>query len=135
MEKIQGRALRFVYQDYLSSYELLLLRGNHSMLYINRLRSMAVEVFKALNDYSPEYIKDMFEIKDINYNLRTAVSLKQPKYNSITHGFNSFRYKGTKIWNDLPHEIKSCLSLKEFIEMIKKWQGPKCLCVMCERLL
>ncbi len=34
MEKIQERALRFVYEDYESTYDILLEKGNHDMLYI-----------------------------------------------------------------------------------------------------
>ncbi len=46
MEKIQERALRFIYEDYESTYDILLKKGNHIMLYIGRLRNMATEIFK-----------------------------------------------------------------------------------------
>ncbi len=39
MEKIQERALRFVYEDFESTYDILLKKGNHDMLYIGRLQS------------------------------------------------------------------------------------------------
>ncbi len=44
MENIQERALRFVYKDYVSTYKELLAKGNHSMLYISRLRIIATEI-------------------------------------------------------------------------------------------
>ncbi len=44
MEKIQERALRFVYEDYESTYDILLKKGNHDMLCIGRLRNMATEI-------------------------------------------------------------------------------------------
>ncbi len=47
MEKIQERALRFVYEDYNSTYDILLKKGNHDMLYIGRLRNMDIEIVKA----------------------------------------------------------------------------------------
>ncbi len=43
------------------------------------------------------------EEKDNIYNLGSTVSLKQPKRNTLTCSLNSFRYKGAKIWNDLPN--------------------------------
>ncbi len=46
-----------------------------------------------------------------------------------------FRYKGAKIWNDLPNKIKNSITLAVFKIQIKKWQGPRCLCNMCTRLL
>ncbi len=101
------------------------------MLYIGRLRKKAIEIFKALHSSTPIYIRDLFEEKDKIYNLRSIVSLKQPKCNTVTYGLNSFRYKGAKIWNDLPNKIKNSITLAEFKNQIKKWQGPKCLCNIC----
>ncbi len=59
MEKIQERTLRFVYEDYESTYDILLKKGNHDMLYIGRLRTMAIEIFKALHDSTQIYIRDL----------------------------------------------------------------------------
>ncbi len=135
MEKIQERALRFVYEDYESTYDILLKKGNHDMLYIVWLRNMASEIFKALYGSTPIYIRDLFEEKDKIDNLHSTVSLKQPKCNTVTYGLNSFWYKGAKIWNDLPNKIKNSITLAEFKNQNKKWQGPKCLCNMYTRLL
>ncbi len=84
------------------------------MLYIGRLRNMATEIFNALHRSTPIYIRDLFEEKDKIYNLRSTVSLKQPKCNTVTYGMNSFRYKSAKIWNDLPNKIKNSIILTEF---------------------
>ncbi len=90
------------------------------MLYIGHLRNMATEIFKALHDYTPIYIRYLFEEKVKIYNLRSTVSLKQPKCNTVTYGLNSFLYKGAKIWNDLPNKIKNSIALAELKNQIKK---------------
>ncbi len=105
------------------------------MLYIGLLRNMASELFKAFHGSTPIYIRDIFEEKDKIHNLCSTVYLKQSKCNTVTYGLNSFRYKGAKIWNDLPNKIKNSITLAEFENQIKKWQGPRCLCNMCTRLL
>ncbi len=69
----------------------LLKKGNHDMLYIGCSRNMATEIFKALHGSTSIYIRDLFEEKDKIYNLCSTVSLKQPKYNTVTYGLNSFR--------------------------------------------
>ncbi len=51
---------------------------------------MATEIFKALHGSTPIYIRDFFEEKDNIFNLRSTVSLKQPKCNTVTYGLNSF---------------------------------------------
>ncbi len=70
------RALKFVYEDYESTYDILLKKGNHDMLYIGRLRNMVTEIVKALYGSSPIYISDLFEEKDKIYDLRSTVSLQ-----------------------------------------------------------
>ncbi len=65
MEKIQERALRFVYKDYVSTYKELLAKCNHNMLYISRIRIIATEVYKTLNELCPKYLQDMIEKKVI----------------------------------------------------------------------
>jgi hypothetical protein len=49
LEKIQERALRFIYNDSESSYENLLEKSQLPSLRLRRLRSMAIEVFKIIN--------------------------------------------------------------------------------------
>jgi ribosomal protein L6P/L9E len=46
IEKIQERALRFVYQDYETSYENLLIKAKMPTQHIRRIRTMALETFK-----------------------------------------------------------------------------------------
>ncbi len=104
------------------------------MLYINRIRIIATEVYKALNELSPKYLQDMIEKCDCDYNL-CASPLTQPKCNTVSYSFNSFRYKGPKIWNSLPNYIKKAISLSEFKFLIKSWDGPKCLCNLCQTML
>ncbi len=93
MEKIQERVLRFVYEDYESTWYF----ANNDILYIGRLRNMVTEIFKALHSSTPIYIRDLFEEKDKIYNFHSTVSLKHQKCNTVTYGLNSFQYKGAKI--------------------------------------
>ena len=53
MEKIQERALRFIYDDHDSNYVQLLHRACLPSLEIRRLRTMAIECFKIIHDLSP----------------------------------------------------------------------------------
>ncbi len=51
--------LRFEYNDFTTSDEELLAKGNHSTLYITRLRYMATEFYKCINSLNPTYLQDM----------------------------------------------------------------------------
>ncbi len=60
IEKVQERALRYVLNDFNNTYSNLLLTASKSTLYLARLRILAIEIFKTLNDMSPLYMKDVF---------------------------------------------------------------------------
>ena len=70
MEKIQERALRFIYEDYDSSYEDLLQKSKLPSLKIRRIRTIAIEIFKIIHRKSPQYLHDLIDIKARSYNFR-----------------------------------------------------------------
>ena len=59
IEKIQVRPLRFIYSDYSSSYESLLIKSQLPSLKVRRMRTIALESFKILNNLSPAYSNDL----------------------------------------------------------------------------
>jgi hypothetical protein len=70
LEKIQERALRFIYNNSDSSYENLLEKSQLPSLRLRRLRSMAIEVFKIINKQTPVYLHDLVTIKKSSYSFR-----------------------------------------------------------------
>ncbi len=136
LEKIQERALRFVYRDFNSTYRQLLDKGGLDMLYLKRLKFIAMEVFKIVTDQSPKYMNTLVQEKqDIGYNFRQYKLMTQPEYNSIRYGLNSFRYKAPKIWNSLPNDAKKAINLSQFKKLLKTWSGPRCYCTLCSKMI
>ncbi len=75
VEKIQERALQYVLSDFNDTYCNLLQRASKSTLYLSRLKILAIEIFKVLNDMSPLYMKSLFIKKCIAYELRNFIPL------------------------------------------------------------
>ena len=48
VESLQKRVLRFLYDNYDSSYESLLKLAGRNTMNVNRLRSLCIEIFKTL---------------------------------------------------------------------------------------
>ena len=69
------RALRLVYNDFISSYEDLLKKANMNTLQITRIRKIAIETIKILNNMSPSYILDLVKFKNTNYSFRYQILL------------------------------------------------------------
>ena len=63
LEKVQKRALRFINNDSTSSLPDLLKQTNTQPLNVRRMKLMACEVYKIVNDLSPKYINDLVNIK------------------------------------------------------------------------
>ena len=85
------------------------------------LRTLAVEIFKTLNEVNPPYMKNIFTPKE---------KCKLRQNDTSRFGTQSLRSLGRKIWN-LPSNIKSETSFSKLKEYIKAWLGPKCRCKIC----
>jgi hypothetical protein len=135
MEKVQERALRFVLKDSSSGYQSLLNKAGIDSIRIGIVKMIAVEVYKILNDLSPDYMNTMFVRSTNPYNLRDNNRVVQPRTQSMKYGIKSFRYFGSHLWNSMPLEIKSAISLHNFKQLVKRWVGPNCKCHICLSLL
>ncbi len=56
-----------------------------------KVRIIATEVYKALHELSPQYLQDMVEKSDCDYNLRASSPSTQPKCNTGSYCLNSLR--------------------------------------------
>ncbi len=77
---------------YNNTYSNLLHIPSKSTLYLARLRILAIEIFKTLNNMSPLYMKDVFIQKKVTYGLLVQIKLK-----TVTYGHNTIKYQGRKL--------------------------------------
>lgn len=131
IEKLQERALRFIYDDNVSSYNCLLQRSGMPSLKVRRMRNVALEVFKILNKQGPSYLHDLVTIKNSSYNFRYTNCAEIPRPRTERYGKNSFRYSAAKLWNSLPDEFRQCSSYSQFSSLIGSWSTPECHCSAC----
>ena len=69
--------------------------------------------------------------KKCPYDFRDTSILERSKSNTTKYGLKSFRNYGAKIWNLLPNNCKSVVSLGDFKNIIKSWNGPSYKCPVC----
>ena len=119
LEKLNERALRFVYRDYSSSYEMLLKQSGYQTLLNQRLAKIVTTVYKVVNRQGvSESLCDLVELRESNYNLRGDKILTLPKVNTTKYGLKSLRYEGANLWNKLPNEYRKADSYKLFKKQI-----------------
>ncbi len=132
LEKIQFRALKFVFNDNSSSYSDLLIKAKLPTLEVARLQNIAMEVFKAVNNLGPKYLSDLFNTKETPYDLRNKNVLTRC-HSKTNKGLNSFSNFGVKVWNSLPNQMRVTTDYKTFKKLIKTWSGFKCHCRYCRQ--
>lgn len=132
MEKIQERALRFVYNNYTSNYEELLHLSKLPSLKVRRLRSIALETFKIINKNCPSYLYDLINIKKHQYSFRYSNTTELPQVRTTRYGINSFRYTASKLWNELPEHFRNETNFNQFSKLISTWTGNSCRCNACK---
>ena len=82
MEKIQERALRFICDDFESPLQDLLQKNGVLPLHISRMKLMAREVFKIVNNIAPSHLHDLISLKPSTYEFRSEKQAQLPRVNS-----------------------------------------------------
>ena len=100
---------------------------------VKRLRILAIEVYKTLNNLNPPYMKELFEKNGAKSNY--PLNLKMQSHKFVTYGENSVRVLAPQVWNALPEHFKLQRSFASFKKLIKTWTADfKCGCSMCSYL-
>ena len=132
LEKIQELALRFVYSDFVSTYDELLLKANIPSLHIRRLKTMSIEAFKILNEMAPPVLSNLVRLRDNSrYNFRYDNILQVPQVRTTKYGKNSFRYAAAVLWNSFPDEFRQVNNFSQFKSLLANWNGGDCRCNLC----
>ena len=106
IEKLQERGLRFVYNDFSSSYEDLLTKTKLSNLHIRRMRTMHIETFKILNGLAPPVLTNLQQKRGNIYNFRYSNILQIPSVRTSKFGKSSFKY-ALVLWNSLQEYFRN----------------------------
>ena len=107
INRIHERALRIVYKDNTSSFELLSEKSGLVKIHHRNLQFLAVDIYKALNKLSSSLMSALFKVKDTKYNLRNGNILVSKKIKTVSYGKESISYSAPLTWNQIPNEIKN----------------------------
>ena len=132
INRIQERALRIVYKDYVSTFAQLLEKDSSVSIHIRNLQILATEILKARNNLSPSIVQNIFRTIEPAYSLRRDTIFESHRIQTQRYGIESLTYLGPKIWSQVPSEIKESHSLAIFKNKIKNWRPKLCPCKLCK---
>ena len=73
-----------------------------------------IMVFKCVNNLVPEYLADMFVPRSrIHSRVRSCNLLHIPRC-CLSSGQRAFTYRGCKLWNNLPNDLKAAENVNAF---------------------
>ena len=128
---LHERTLRIFYKDNESTLEDLLKKDNSASIHHKNIRLLGIELYKVKNNLSTDLMSEIFNLRNIDYNLHFQTDFKQGSVNTVNYGSKSLRYLAPKIWDIIPLEIRNAGSLTEFITNIKSWIPKHCPCTLC----
>ena len=81
---LHERALSIVYNDTIMSFEELLVKDKTFTIHHQNIQSLAIEIYKAMNNLPGENLSKIFVRNNHNYNLCSRSELTVPSINSNT---------------------------------------------------
>ena len=79
-------------------------------------------MYKCVNKLAPNYLCNMFTPRALSFDLRDArQKLYLPRKPRTDYLKRSFSYSGASLSNDLPEDIRTAKSLRNFKRRIDKW--------------
>ena len=134
INNIQVRALRLKYKDNQSSFKELLKNNNHSVtVHHKNLQVLTTEIFKIKNDLVTDIMKDLFELIESLYNLRSGPNyLTRGNAKATYYSLSSIKILAPQLWELVPQSVRKCKNLNEFKTKIKSWYPDHCACRLCK---
>ena len=114
INKLHERALRMVYQDYVSSFTELLEKDKSTTIHNRNIQLLATELFKVKNGLSPAFMNKIFvENAQHYYDLRKLkTEFKRNKVKTVFNGTETLTFLGPRILEIVPDYIKKVAALR-----------------------
>ena len=134
INRLHEKALRIASRNKTFDFNTLLLESNAVSTHKRNLQLLMIEVYKTIQNLNPSFMKEIFVQKDMTYSLRNKLLMRIPKTQTSRHGIESLSFLGSKLWNNLPEELKNIKTLPSFKRQIKGWKD-NCNCRLCREFV
>ena len=130
LANIHKKALRARFNNFTLTYDELLQKSESVSIHAKNLQLMVCEVYKTINYLNPKIMWNSFTYKEPNkYSLRRGRNLIVPKART-SRAINSFDFRATIAWNQLPESCKQSRTVNEFLKSVES-KRIYCECLNC----
>ena len=95
-------------------FEDLLQTDQPVSIHHRNIRLLGTELYKTRNSISSHIMNELYEQRNIIYNLRSQIDFTTVPVSIVNNSLKSLRYLGPKMWNIIPPDIRNSRNIKEF---------------------
>ena len=127
LNRIHERALRIEYQDHSSTFNELLAKDSSFKIHDRHLQKLLIEIFQVKMKLAPEIMNEVFDFIECRYPRRNELRSKLQNIRTIRYGTETATFVGSRIWSNMPSELKESTSLNQFKKKnknVEAWKLP-----------
>ena len=106
----------------------MLVKDKTFTMHHQNIQSLAIEMYKTVNNLPGGNLSEFFVRNNHNYNLHFRSELPVPGISTVYKGQNSISHFGSVIWNSIPADLRGINSFQVFKSDIKVWPPTNCPC-------
>ena len=130
INRIHERALRIAFQDHNSTFHKLVAKDDSFKIHDRNLQKLLIQIFKVKMNFALEIMNEVFDFIECRYSLRNELRFKSRKIRTVRYGNETAAFVDSRIWTNIPNELKESTLLNEFKSKIKTWKPKNCLCYL-----
>ena len=133
INQIQKRALHIVHNEPNLNLDKLVELDKSTTVHIKNRITLLTEVYKTTSGENAIFMNKILNQKKQYYNLRITNLLSFPNVIGSKYGTNTFVFRATHLWNQVPDSVKNEPNAKCFkAKLTRNWQVIKCTCTSCK---
>ena len=132
INRFHERALRIAFQDHNSTFHKLLAKDDSFKIHDRNLQKLLIQIFKVKMNFTLEIMNEVFDFIECRYSLRNELRFKSRKIRTVRYGNETAAFVDSRIWTNIPNELKESTLLNEFKSKIKTWKPKNCSCKLCK---
>ena len=95
-------------------------KDNSVSIYHLNTRLVAIEPYKAKNNLSSKLMLELFQRREVNYNICSQTDFSLRSVNTNSYGLKSLTYLAPKIWNLVTHNINLQPAFLNLLERLSR---------------